>query len=147
MELITNLTPEEVKSVIDKSSKKWTSSSALFSSRKRLFFGEIDNCEFKLYRHIKYRNSFLPIAYGRIESDGFGSKIIIRISMDIFTILFMFVWLSISFINGIDSIQEYRGIGSLIPVVFFIFGYVLMSFSFWLEMPKLTQLIKNMLGI
>jgi len=147
LELKTNLTADEVQHAIEISCKKWSFSSAMFSSHKKPFFGEVDNNKFEIYRHIKYGNSFLPIAYGRIEADGLGSKIIIRISLSASAILFMIVWFAIGFKDGIPSIHEYQGLKIFIPFSFFIYGYALMSFGFWFEVPKLIRLIKKTLGL
>jgi hypothetical protein len=145
LELKTSLTADEAKQAIDKSCKKQVFSFFSFFNKrdKTKLFGELDNDTFKLYRNIGYQNSFLPRAYGHIQTDGFASKVIIRISMSVSTVLFMLVWLSISFVSAMASIDKYQGLETLIPFAFFIFGYTLMSLAFWFEVPKLIHLIEN----
>ena len=59
------------------------------------FEGSLKGNEFEIRRIISYRNSFLPVINGEIESYGNNSRITIRMRLHIFTIIFISIWISI----------------------------------------------------
>lgn len=100
---------------------------------------------FKLHRFIEYRNSFKPIAFGRISSHQGNTIIEIFVSMHWFTIIFTFFWLlgvGLAFFALLLS-SDYATI--LIPLGMFVFAFLLMYFGFWLGTPKLKKLISSIL--
>lgn len=54
-----------------------------FGSSDKPYYGKISENNFKIYRIISYRNSFLPSTEGKIYPDGAGSEIELTIQSDI----------------------------------------------------------------
>ena len=53
-----------------------------FGSSDKPYYGKITENYFKIYRIIRYRNSFLPSTEGKIQADGMGSVIDLTIQSD-----------------------------------------------------------------
>ncbi|WP_300663801.1 hypothetical protein [Fluviicola sp.] len=111
------------------------------------YIGKIAEKSFKISRNISYGNSFLPVIKGTVSS--FLNKTEIRISMKMHlaVTIFMIFWLSLTGIVAsfilITILQSlisfnFHGLGfpMLIPVMMFLFGYLMMLFGFKYEARK-----------
>src|SRR5580692_4187355 len=56
------------------------------------FLGSVENLSFKIRRNIQYRNSFLPIIWGKIVPSPSGSRVNVFMYMHPFSLVFMLVW-------------------------------------------------------
>lgn len=136
--------PESIGEIIDKNCGSWKF--PLFrQSNPMPLFGSRKGNNFKLYRYIQYRNSFLPIAFGKISNNQGGTVIEISLRMHWFVFVFMFFWLFFVSVAFFAFLFSPNHIAVLVPFGMFIVGYSLMYFCFWLEIPKLKNLISKML--
>lgn len=109
--------------------------------------GTISDNTFKISRVIRYRNSFLPVIKGTVSSFVNKTEIHISMKMHLVVTIFMIFWLSLTGIIAsfilIILLQSlisfnFRGLGfpMLIPVMMFLFGYLMMLFGFKYEARK-----------
>jgi len=121
-----------------------------FGKDLKTFAGKVYDPKFKIWRIIRYRNSFLPIVCGRIDE----SVIQITMRLHWFVAVFMALWLCVPTIFFILSF-----FGNFFPIVpeekirwismrpiflgFFIFGYVLCMICFNLEADKAKKILKE----
>src|ERR1700689_2347229 len=56
------------------------------------FLGVVENLSFRIQRNIQYRNSFLPIIRGKIESTPTGSRVNVFLYMQPFSLVFILIW-------------------------------------------------------
>ncbi|MDH5694110.1 MAG: hypothetical protein OEZ47_13515 [Gammaproteobacteria bacterium] len=133
------------------------SSSLIENSESKLFgirfggigkplIGTFEGTHFKLRRAIIYRNSFIPVAIGKISPHKHGSIVDVTLRMNKFVIIFMCAWFSISSIFATKEIYSYYFESenmSLFGVGAFIVGYIMMQGGFWLEVPKITKILMN----
>ena len=129
---------DELCALIDQSCESWGYS---FSATNKPLLGKRQDKTFKLYRTIKYRNSFLPIAFGEIFEENGTSVIKITLKMNIFVMFFMLFWLSFILFGAISTLSKGQGIVVLFPLGMFLFGYLMVQGGFWFEVPKLKKLI------
>ncbi|MBL4660125.1 MAG: hypothetical protein JKY19_07200 [Alcanivoracaceae bacterium] len=111
-------------------------------SKTKIFLGQVNACSFKIQKSIRYQNSFLPIAQGKISNDGFYCVVTVTLRLSISTIVFMLIW----FGYFIKMIIEYYVVTSeiqLLPASFLLFGYVLVMSGFWFDAPRTEQAIKD----
>ena len=125
---------------IDQGCESWSFSYAYSGAVSKPLLGGRQGMNFKLYRAIRYHNSFLPIAFGRITKIDGKSVVKITLRMNILVMVFMAIWLSFTLIGAISITSSEHGAPVLIPVGMFFFGYLLMQGSFWFEAPKLKKL-------
>ena len=110
------------------------------------FVGSIKGNSFKMYRAIRYRNSFLPQIEGKFEQIGNSTQIMIKMSLHPVVAVFMTFWLGffvvisgimvIAWIAASDSfyVHPVKAISSSIGM--FILGYNLMIIPFNIEAGK-----------
>jgi hypothetical protein len=144
----TKLTPDEVQQRISGFVEpdqwfRWFS-----SGEHKPYQGEIENHKFRISRAIHYRNSFLPIIIGEIQSDPGGSTIRITMRMHGLVIAFMIFWLGNVGYLVIDTIgsvllttlkissNEATPSGILFGIVFFTFGYLMAFLGYKFEAIK-----------
>jgi hypothetical protein len=151
-EIESPMPAEEILAVLDAVVEvpKWFSWRA--ASGKK-FFGEVSADNFKIWRIISYRNSFLPIIEGRITPTISGSHIAVTLRLHRFVALFMLFWLGgVSTGLGTFVTEVMRGKTEplpllLVPCGMFLFGIVMTSGCFWWEAkktkPALMQLLKG----
>ena len=117
------------------------------------FFGEVSTDNFKIWRIISYRNSFLPIIEGRITPTISGSHIAVTLRLHGFVSLFMLFWLGgvstglVSFVTEVMRAKPGPLPLLLVPSGMFLFGVVMTSGCFWWEAkktkPALIELLKG----
>ena len=131
---------DEICLLIDKNSEPYKFHFFRNSIPKPLV-GERDGEEFELRRYIQGRNSLLPIASGKLSNYNGSTKIEISLEPHLAVIIFMVFWLFFVALFFIAFLSFSMFEASLIPLSMFIFACILMHFGFWLEVPKLKNLI------
>src|SRR5207253_105551 len=92
----------------------------------RPFIGRIDGHTFRIRRDIRYRNSFLPLVWGRVTPLPRGSRVKVTMFMHPLVFLFMAFWLSFVGYVAIHAFTNRHASGPvLFPVGMFAFGLVL----------------------
>ena len=61
---------------------------------RKAFEGHLINDEFKITRIISYRNSFLPVIKGKLQTVGHSTHITLTMRLHLATIAFITVWFS-----------------------------------------------------
>ena len=151
----TKLRPEEVlqnlNNVVEprKHFRGWKKTS------EKSYEGNVEGLSFNLFRIIYYRNSFLPVIKGKIESDIGGSSIQISMHPHILVILFMVIWMagagwmffsSFSFEifkndpRGFDFIPDFL----YSPFSMILFAYALILGGFKFESVKSKKFFKEL---
>ena len=131
---------EDILSAIAAKSEKWSLRNLFLSNNKPLT-GDVKGSRFKVYRSIKYRNSFLPVAVVEVKSLGTGSNAKITLRMHAFVTVFITIWLSMTLLAGIAFLYKSNGAMTFAPFGMFLFGYLLMQICFWIEVPKIKSLL------
>ena len=138
--------PDEVlQRINDNTSKK-----KLFSfSPTKEFSGTVSNDGFQIQKNISYRNSFIPVIEGIVESSESGTIIDIKMRLNTIVFCFMCIWFvgvgigCIAVLSNIDSFSFH----ALIPFGMLIFGLALVNGGFWVEASKqkikLIELLKK----
>jgi hypothetical protein len=130
---------ERLKSIVGEEpgfwgSMAWRSRGSTDSS----FVGTVEDDSFRIRRDIRYRNSFLPLIWGRITLTGTGSRIYVTMFLHPLVALFMVFWLVMAG-NFALNLQP----PSLVAVGMFIFGVVLTVAGFFPEAIKAKRLISE----
>lgn len=111
------------------------------------WYGIANHHRFKIYRHISYRNSFLPVVIDTIQRTPTGS--VVEIVMH----LAWFVWFVLAIFMTAPILNMFRGIMAgemdiwlfIIPPVMMV-GVGLMAWlGFWAEVNKAKQLLAEQL--
>jgi hypothetical protein len=107
------------------------------------FEGTIRGNEFEIQRIISYKNSFLPIIKGRMETAGYGAKLRIDMRIQIPVILFLVIWFGI--IGLFFIIEIFKGINDVKSILFpfgmLLFGYILTMAGYLVEASKAKDLL------
>jgi hypothetical protein len=103
------------------------------------FIGSVQDESFKIRRDIRYRNSFLPIIWGRVTQNGVGVRVYVTMFIHPIMALFMIFWLGMA---GLAAVSI-RSASSMIPGGMFIFGVALALGGFIPEAIKAKRLISD----
>ncbi|MFA6713805.1 MAG: hypothetical protein WCS27_00405 [Victivallaceae bacterium] len=127
-----------------------------FSSNHTTFEGNISQEGFEIRRIIHYRNSFLPVIFGKFRPKASGTEVIIKMRPHGFVIAFMCVWFGgVGLFGFIFFLGVLSGKTSLFPTIFIligmlVFGWALVSGGFWFEVrkqkPMLIEMLKDLDG-
>ena len=144
LHLLTRPRPQEPS--LGKSIRAFGISLSLRRDPVSLFTGKIDAQSFRIKRRIRYRNSFLPLIWGRITPIPTGSRISVTMFMHPLVIVFMGVWLS-GVGYGVwrclhDPVPR---VVAIVPFLMFLFGVGLLSAGFFPEAFKARRLIEDAL--
>ena len=140
-EIQTSLTLEETITALkaEVEPKRWL---RWFSRDHALFEGDVSRDGFKIMRIINYRNSFLPVISGTFKQSQNGINVMIRMGLHPFVMAFMCIWFGGVILGlfavgfGLASSKMSLSFPLLIPPAMLIFGWVLVSGSFWFEARK-----------
>jgi len=91
-------------------------------------------------------NLTLPIAIGEFVDDGYYCQLSVKMRPSLATLIFMTIWIGY-FVKGLTGYFISTSSISYLYLGFILFGYLLMLFSFWYEVPKAENAIKNVLGV
>lgn len=105
------------------------------------YTGTVQFDSFKIVRIIQYRNSFLPLIKGVIESDFQGSIVKVKMRMHPFVLVFCIIWfgllsIGIFFMTLVLLTSAKFEPATLIPYGMFLFGYILVTAGFKYESKK-----------
>lgn len=100
-----------------------------------MYTGDVHENEFDISRRISYRNSFLPVIKGKMESTGTGTAISVRMRLNIFAIIFACVWFGAlgAVCIGLFILHFYRLSSAAVPLMMIVFGYLLFTIPFLIE--------------
>jgi YD repeat-containing protein len=140
---------ERIRRVVSPAPNFW---GALASSWKRPqaarspFLGSVENLSFRIRRNIQYRNSFLPMIQGKINTTPTGARVNVFMYMQPFSLAFMLVWFG--FLVLIESrVADMNVARSFFPIGMAIFGLALSLGGFFFEalkvMPLLSEAVFN----
>jgi len=114
-----------------------------------IYTGECSDNKFKLTRNINYRNSFLPIIKGKIDSNQNSTIIDVNMQLHILVRIFMSIWVTGTLISCIviiyTSISEEITLDThtFIPFFLFFFGIVFPYIGFKYESKKSIEHLKE----
>jgi hypothetical protein len=100
------------------------------------FIGTVYEDSFRVRRDIRYRNSFLPMVWGRLESIPSGTRVFVTMFIHPLVALFMVFWLGM-----VAHWASRSSPGSFIVWGMFAFGIVLTAAGFFPEAIKAKNLI------
>lgn len=100
------------------------------------FIGSVQDESFKIRRDIRYRNSFLPIIWGRVTQNGVGARVYVTMFIHPLVAFFMIFWLGMAGFAAV-SIRSASSSGM------FIFGLALVLGGFIPEAIKAKRLISD----
>ncbi len=117
-------------------------------SKDKIFIGKLEKNGFKIQKCFGRltQNSFVPIAIGTYENDGYYCQLSVSMRPPLVTLIFMMIWIGY-FVKGLISYFVATSSISYLYLGFILFGYILMLFSFWYEVPKAENAIKNILEV
>ena len=90
----TSLTVDQAVSLVSSAISPRRTLSNWSASTNKEFEGLVTEQGFKIQKVIQYRNSFLPVLYGRFVPNEKGTKVDIHLTMDVLIIIFACVWLT-----------------------------------------------------
>ena len=126
----------------------WQSIKESFGNRpevSRPFIGKIEGDKFRMYRDIRYRNSFLPQVRGSVVSTSRGSRISITMHLHPLVALFVLYWLGSMGGYTIAAFGAGKGF-NVIPALAFLFGIGLTVGSFYPEALKARRILTQSIG-
>jgi hypothetical protein len=103
------------------------------------FIGSVHDSSFRIRRNIRYRNSFLPLVWGRIVPTPTGARIAVTMFMHPFTLAFMLFWLGM--VGRGALIDKSASPASLWGM--FVFGIALCTGGFIPEAVKAKRLLST----
>jgi hypothetical protein len=107
------------------------------------FVGTVSKDGFRVYRDIRYRNSFLPIVSGRVEQTSDGTRVSVAMYLHPLAALFMLFWLSAVAIGAVSAYAKHGLAGASIPAGMFVFGVALVCGGFFPEAFKAKKLLRD----
>ncbi len=112
------------------------------------FIGKVEGDAFRMYRDIRYRNSFLPQVRGSVVSTSRGSRVLITMHLHPLVALFVLFWLSAVGTGALAAFNSQNGNSglALIPAGMFLFGIVLTVGAFYPEAFKARKLLEKSVG-
>jgi hypothetical protein len=118
-------------------------------SETRAFEGNLRGNEFEIKRIINYRNSFLPIVNGRIDTVGNTTRLTVHMRLHTVVIVSMTIWMSfvaLFFVLGLLKSGNSDG-RLIIPLGMLSFGYALTMGGYLFESERtkkiLTEIVKG----
>lgn len=109
---------------------------------RKAFEGRLINDEFKITRIISYRNSFLPVIKGRLQTIGNSTHITMKLRPHLSVILFVTVWFSIIGLALVITLASADSYGVLIiPFGLLLLGYALMMGCYLFESSRAKQIL------
>ena len=147
-EIRTQLSAESIAAALNEhiEPKKWLR----LSRNHKAFEGTFTSDGFKVTRILHYRNSFLPVITGSFRPKPPGTNIVIRMRLHPFVSAFMCFWFGGVAIGAVAALTAmFTGRTAdppplLIPFGMLLFGWALVSGSFWFEAKKAESLLLDM---
>lgn len=122
------------------------------------FEGKIYGLNFEISKKIKYRNSFLPVIYGKMEPFLGGAIVNVTLKPNTFVLVFMSIWLGVVFLVNIVFLaimvsNIFTGKGfkfqteGFIPLGMLAIGFAIFSIGFWPEAKPTIDLFKKVFDV
>ncbi len=112
------------------------------------FEGCLRGDEFEIRRIIRYKNSFLPVISGRIETSGLATRITVKLRLNPGAMAFMLIWfgfvtlfLIASIIKPGDPIETV-----VLPIVMLVFGYAVTIGAYLFESYRTKEILTHILN-
>ena len=99
------------------------------NKNQKPYEGEVIENTFTITRIISYRNSFIPIIKGNIESDYRGTKIIVKMRLHIIVMIFIFFWCGMISIGALAYTSDFMSTGDFQPYTLLPFGMILLAYG------------------
>lgn len=135
---------EQLSQVVEPSRIRWIWNRG---KEHKYFQGQLHERGFRLSRVIHYRNSFLPLIYGRFEEDPLGTTVHVRMHLHPLVLLFLVVWVTVfTFIvlNIAWDANAPLGVLSGVAILLLIMGIV--TAVFWYEARKARAKLEAILA-
>ena len=126
----------------------------LFGSGTKPYQGSVEGSHFEISRSIGYRNSFLPMIKGDVQSEMSGCSVYITMQPHILVIAFMIFWLGgvgviflgflYSLVSPLTEPHTTDPSLALIPGGMFVFGYALSLGGFKFESIKSKKFFREL---
>jgi len=110
------------------------------------FLGKIDGDSFRVRRDIRYRNSFLPLVWGRISSVPAGTQVSVTMFLHPLVTAFVLFWLSAVGFGAwrlLTAPNVSHSSSAFIPAAMFVFGVALTCGGFFPEALKARRLLED----
>jgi len=109
------------------------------------FIGKVEGDSFRVRRDIRYRNSFLPLIWGRITNQPMGTRVSVTMYIHPIVALFMLVWFS-GVVAGVTAFSNPMHPLLIVPVGLLVFGIALVCVGFFPEAIKSRRLLEQSLS-
>jgi hypothetical protein len=110
------------------------------------FVGRIEAHEFRIHRHIRYRNSFLPQIRGAVDATPTGTRVSVTMHLHPMVALFIAGWLSFAGRFALSALAQWgTGHVQVQPLVMLAFGIALTLGGFYPEARKARTLLERAL--
>jgi hypothetical protein len=111
------------------------------------FVGRVEDNEFRIYRLIRYRNSFLPQMRGIVNAMPTGIRVSVTMSLHPLAAIFMVVWLSAVGMAAMVALAHWGTSDFRIePVAMFVVGLAMTLGGFYPEAYKARRLLERALS-
>ena len=125
------------------------------ATTSKKFEGITTGNEFKMKRIIDYRNSFLPQIHLKLQQELSDVSVNVTFKLMPFVSIFISLWLLIVFVTGTvlliapnnEDTDAGFAFGKFIPIIMFIFGYLMLFLAFNYEVNKAKKELKQILQI
>jgi hypothetical protein len=149
-EFETPLAPEVVQRILASNVEPRKRFRSLPRAGGRPFEGQVGLEDFRI-RRVSYRNSFVPIAEGRLDGTGAGTRVSVRMRLGEFAEGFVLLWMAFAgcaWAFGLHSLfgDEPNLPAVLIPTFMLTAGYLTMILGFRSEVRKTKALLVNTIG-
>jgi hypothetical protein len=113
----------------------------------KAFEGQLTTNEFEIKRIISYRNSFLPIIKGRIETIETGTRLTVNLRLHFAVMIFMAVWFGFIGLFLMASLLSLEGSGGtfLFPLGMLLFGYALTMGGYLFESHRTKEILTDII--
>jgi hypothetical protein len=139
----TPLTKEETISNLTKSIEPEKTFRFFNKSDTKDFEGQLRGNEFEIKRIISYRNSFLPIIKGRLQTIGTGTRVTVNMRLHVAVMVFMAVWFGFVGLFFVASLlgSEDNSDTILFPLGMLFFGYALTMGGYLFESYRTKEIL------
>jgi hypothetical protein len=115
----------------------------------RPFVGTVEGKKFRIHRDIYYRNSFLPMIRGHVDSGPVGTRVRVTMYLHPFVAVFMAVWFSgvgSALYGFLHSANPVADMTVVFPLGMLAFGVVMVCAGFFPEAIKARRLLEQALA-
>lgn len=141
----TPLTKEDTISILASNVEREKTFRFLNRSVTKAFEGQLTGNEFEIKRIITYRNSFLPIVKGRIETLETGTRLTVKMRLHLAVMIFMTVWFGFVGLFLIVSLSSEDGSSTfLFPLGMLIFAYALTMGGYLFESYRTKKILTGL---